>query len=93
MLELVCRPDLDLYTGLAGWYRQRHGNLRADGPDVVLGRALQQGGRHFEALWFGPDPLPSVAEQAARHADRGGQRVHFSADSVRYLWLDRAQRA
>jgi hypothetical protein len=93
VLELVCRPDLDLYTGLAGWYRQRHGNLRTDGPEVVLGRALQQGGRQFEALWFGPDPLPSVAELAARHADRGGQRVHFSADSVRYLWLDRAQRA
>jgi hypothetical protein len=93
VLELVCRPDLDLYTGLAGWYRQRHGNLLTDGPDVVLGRALQQGGRQFEVLWFGPDPLPSVAELAARHADRGGQGVHFSADSVRYLWLDRAQRA
>jgi hypothetical protein len=93
VLELVCRPDLDLYTGLAGWYRQRHGNLLTDGPDVALGRALQQGGRQSEVLWFGPDPLRSVAELAARHADRGGRGVHFSADSVRYLWLDRAQRA
>jgi hypothetical protein len=93
VLELVCRPSLDLYTGVAGWYRQRHGNLRSDEPQAVLGRALAQGGWPAEALWFGLDPLPSVAELAARHGDRGGQGVHFSADSVRYLWLDRAQRA
>jgi hypothetical protein len=93
VLELVCRPNLDLHTGVAGWYRKRHGNLRTDGGQAVLGRALAQGGRSTDALWFGPDPLPSVAELAARHGDRGGQGVHFSADSVRYLWLDRAQRA
>jgi hypothetical protein len=93
VLELVCRPNLDLHTGTAGWYRQRHGNLRTDEPPTVLGRAFEQGGQSAEALWFGPDPLPSVAELAARHGDRGGQGIHFSADSVRYLWLDRAQRA
>jgi hypothetical protein len=92
-LELVCRPNLDLHIGMAGWYRQRHGNLRTDGPQAVLGRALDQGGRPTEALWFGPDPLPSVAELAARHGDPEGQGVHFSADSVRSLWLDRAQPA
>jgi hypothetical protein len=57
----------------------------------VLAGALEEGGRSFEALWFGPDPLPSVAELAARHGDPDGQGVHFSADSVRSLWLDRAQ--
>jgi hypothetical protein len=93
VLELVCRPNLDLHTGEAGWYRQRHGNLRTDEPHAVLSRALERGGRSADALWFGPDPLPSVAELAARHGDRSGQGVHFSADSVRYLWLDRAQRA
>jgi hypothetical protein len=93
VVELVCRPNLDLHTGVAGWYRRRHGNLRTVGPQAVLGRALAHGGRSFEALWFGMDPLPSVAELAARHGDRDGQGVHFSADSVRYLWLDRAQRA
>jgi hypothetical protein len=93
VLELVCRPNLDLHTGVAGWYRKRHGNLRTDGGQAVLGRALAQGGRSTDALWFGPDRLPSVAELAARHGDGGGQGVHFSADSVRYLWLDRAQRA
>jgi hypothetical protein len=93
VLELACRPNLDLHTGVAGWYRKRHGNLRTDGGQAVLGRALAQGGRSTDALWFGADPLPSVAELAARHGDRDGQGVHFSADSVRYLWLDRAQRA
>jgi hypothetical protein len=87
VLELVCCPNLDLHTGVAGWYRERHGNLRADGGQAVFGRALAQGGRSADALWFGPDSLPSVAELAARHGGRDGQGVHFSADSVRYLWL------
>jgi hypothetical protein len=93
VLELVCRPNLDLHTGVAGWYRHRHGNLRTDGPQAVLGRALAQGGRSADALWFDLAPLPSVAGLAARRGDPHGQAVHFSADSVRYLWLDRAQRA
>jgi hypothetical protein len=89
----VCRPNLDLHTGTAGWYRQRHGNLHTDGPQAALADALEEGGRSFEALWFGPDSLPSVAELAARHGDPDGPGVHFSADSVRSLWLDRAQPA
>jgi len=93
VLELVCRPNLDLHTGTAGWYPQRHGNLRTDGPHAVLSRVLEQGGRPADALWFDLDPLPPVAELAARHGDHDGQGVHFSADSVRYLWLDRARRA
>ena len=93
VLELVCRPNLDLHTGVAGWYRQRHGNLRTDGPQAALADALKQGGWSDEALWFGPDPLPSIAELAARHGDPDGPGVHFSADSVRSLWLDRAQPA
>jgi hypothetical protein len=93
VLELVCRPNLDLHTGTAGWYRQRHGNLHTDGPQAALADALEEGGRSFEALWFGPDSLPSVAELAARHGDPDGPGVHFSADSVRSLWLDRAQPA
>jgi hypothetical protein len=91
VLELVCRPNLDLHTGTAGWYRQRHGNLRTDDPQAALADALEEGGWSSEALWFGPDPLHSVAELAARHGNPDGQGVHFSPDSVRYLWLDRAQ--
>jgi hypothetical protein len=90
VLELVCRPNLELHAGWAGWYRDRHGNLRSDGPEVVLGRALAAGARSADALWFGPGPLAPVAELAARHARPDGQSVHFGADSVRYLWLDRA---
>jgi hypothetical protein len=93
VLELVCRPNLDLHTGTAGWYRQRHGNLRTDGPPAPLTDALEEGGRSLEARWFDSDPLPSVAELAARHGDPEGQGIHFSTDSVRSLWLDRAQPA
>jgi hypothetical protein len=90
---LVCRPGLELHTGVAGMYRERHGNLRSDGAQAVLRRALEQGGRSIDAVWFGPDRLPAVEELAARYGDRTGQGVHFTKTSVRYLWLDRAQRA
>jgi hypothetical protein len=93
VLELVCRPNLDVHSGTAGWYRQRHGNLRRDGGQVALSRALAHGGRAADALWFDLDALPVVAELAAQHGDPNGQAVHFTAMSVRYLWLDRAQRA
>ena len=91
--ELVCRPTLDVHHGTAGWYRQRHGNLRRDGVLPVLGRALAVGGRPAEALWFNLDPLPSVAELAIQHGDPQSQALHFTATSVRSLWLDRAQQA
>jgi hypothetical protein len=51
--QLVCRPNLDLHTGTTGIYRRRHGNLRRDGAQAVLERAL--GGEadsraiHFDA--------------------------------------------
>lgn len=93
VLGLVCRPNLDLHTGVAGWHLERHGNLRTDDPSAILGSALQEGGRTFDALLFGSDPLPSAAELAARHGDRHGRGVHFSPDSARYLWLDRARQA
>lgn len=91
-LALVCRPNLDVYSGLAGLYRARHGNLRADGVAVVLGRTLAHGRQRDDELWFGPGPLPAPDELAARHGDAAGQAVHLWPESVRYLWLDRAQR-
>lgn len=92
-LALVCRPNLDVHAGLAGLYRERHGNLRTDGVEVVLNRALAHGYRPDDALWFSLDPLPAAAELAARHGDPAGLRVHPWAQSVRYLWLDRAEKA
>ena len=90
-LALVCRPNLDVYSGLAGLYRTRHGNLRADGIAEVLGRALAHGRQRDDELWFGPGPLPAPDELAARHGDATGLGVHLWPESVRYLWLDRAQ--
>jgi hypothetical protein len=92
-LNLVCRPNLDVYTGMAGLYRERHGSLRGDGGHAVLARALEQGGRSTDALWFDLDRVPHAAELGGRYGDTAGQGVHFTETSVRYLWLDRAQRA
>ncbi len=77
---------------MAGRYRERHGSLRSDGGQAVLGRALEQGGRSIDAVWFGPDRLPDVEELAARYGDPTGQGLHFTETSVRYLWLDRRGR-
>jgi hypothetical protein len=88
-LALVCRPNLDVHAGLAGLYRERYGNLRGDGVETVLGRALAAGRRPDEALWFG-DALPTAAELATRWGDPAGLGIHPSERSLRYLWLDRA---
>jgi hypothetical protein len=91
-IALVCRPSLDVYSGLAGLYRTRHGNLQTDGIDVVLDRAIAHGSRPDDAMWFSLDSLPAPAELAARHGDAAGLGIHLGAESARYLWLDRAQR-
>ena len=91
-LALICRPDLDVYSGLAGLYRKRHGNLRRDGIATVLDRALAYGRQSDDELWFGSAPLPAPDELAARYGDAAGLGVHLSPGSVRYLWLDRAHR-
>ena len=49
-VALVCRPDLGVYSGLAGPYRTRHGNVRADGAAAVLDRALACGLRAEDAV-------------------------------------------
>jgi hypothetical protein len=90
-LALVCRPNLDVHAGLAGLYRERHGNLRTDGVEAVLSRALAAGRRSDEELWFG-DALPSASELAVREGEPDSLRVHPGEQSVRYLWRDRARR-
>ena len=91
-LPLVCRPGLELHIGVAGLSRERHGNLRSDGGQAVPSRALAQGGRSIDAVWFGLDRLPAVGGLAARYGDRAEQGLRFTEASVRYLWLDRARR-
>jgi MoaA/NifB/PqqE/SkfB family radical SAM enzyme len=90
---LVVRPNLDLYAGAAGRYRERLGNLRADGVAPLLRRALAGDWYTEDAVWFDLDPVPPTAELAATFGDAAGQGVHFWAGSARALWLDRAQRA
>ena len=60
---------------------------------AVLARALASSGQPYDELRFDLDPVPGVADLAARHGDSSGKAVHFTATSARYLWLDRAQRA
>ncbi len=91
-LLLVCRPNLDLHAGRAGKYRERYGSLRNDGVEVSLRRGLARR-RSYDELWFELDAIPPIAKLAARYGDAAGRRVHFNAESVRWLWLDRAQQA
>jgi MoaA/NifB/PqqE/SkfB family radical SAM enzyme len=92
-LQLVCRPNLDLYWALPGRYRQRFGNLRHDDAQEVLRTALaHDGGDSDDPFWFALDPLPDVRDLAEQYGDPVGDRVHFSPESVRYRWLDLAQR-
>lgn len=91
-LALVCRPNLDICSGQPGHCRTRYGNLRADGIAMVLDRAIADGRRPDDELWFSPGPLPAPAVLATRHGLATGQGVHPGPESARYLWLDRAQR-
>jgi hypothetical protein len=89
VLELVCRPNLDLHTGVAGWYCQRHGNLhrrpaggarrRIRARRVVLRGAV---------VWSRSAALGRRAGRPAWRLRRAGGPLH--TDSVRSLWLDRA---
>ena len=77
-LPLVCRPGLELRTGVAGLCRERHGNLRSDGGQAVFSRALAQGGRSIDGVWFGLDRLPAVGGLAARYGGRAEQELPFT---------------
>jgi hypothetical protein len=90
--QLVCRPNLDLHTGTTGIYRRRHGNLRRDGAQAVLERALADGPISQEQLYF-PGPAPSIGDLAALGGDADSAAIHFDAGSVRYRWLDRLDAA
>jgi hypothetical protein len=93
-LYLVCRPNLDLYWGVAGRYRRRYGNLRRDDAQRVLQAAVfDDGERSEDALWFDVDPIPQTRALAEQYGDPDGQRVHLSAESLRRRWLDLAQQA
>jgi len=56
----------------------------------VLERAMLRRDRSADEIWFRPDELLPTAD-AARYGDAEGTAIHFSANSIRYLWLDRAR--
>jgi MoaA/NifB/PqqE/SkfB family radical SAM enzyme len=93
VVDLVCRRNLDVFSGAAGLYRQRHGNLRADGAKKVFHQALEYGPRPYDALWFWLEPFLSLQELAEQFGNADGQQVHFTPASMRYRWLDLAQQA
>lgn len=92
LISLVCRPNLDIYRGVAGQYSKRYGNLRRDGTDEVLSRAVADGACSRDDLWFTPEQLLPVQELAACFGDAQSQRIH-EALSLRHWWLDCARRA
>jgi hypothetical protein len=93
VLNIVCRPNLDLYHGIAGLYRECFGNLRNDTPRSILQRAFQVETHSYDQLWFPLDPIPGIQELAAQSGDVNGLRIHFSEQSMRFRWLDLAKRA
>jgi hypothetical protein len=89
-VSLVCRPNLDVYSGLAGVYGHRHGNLRANGVAPVLERALAHSPVSHDQLYLPDAPVPPVSELAEQYGNPEGREVHFWPGSIRYRWLDRA---
>jgi hypothetical protein len=89
-VSVVCRPNLDVYSGIAGTYGRCHGNLREDGADAVLKRALEYGSVSADALYFATDAVPPVSELAAQVGATDGTRIYFTAAEMRLRWLDLA---
>jgi MoaA/NifB/PqqE/SkfB family radical SAM enzyme len=90
-IELVVRPNLDVYTGLAGLYRERHGNLRRDDAGAVFERALAHGRRSNDELHLGASATIPLAELAERVGDPQGQTIDLYPYSVRHRWLQKAR--
>jgi hypothetical protein len=83
-LRLVCRPGLDLHTARP---------LRPDGSKLFSAARWSRAGGPSTGCGLGPNWLPSVGQLGGQYGDRTTLGVHFTGTSVRYLWLERAQRA
>lgn len=93
MVSLVCRPNLDVYYGFARQYTNRYGNLRRDGVNEVLSRAMAAGSFSHDEVWFGDMQVLPIGELAARFGDARSQRIHSDSFSIRDWWIDSARRA
>lgn len=89
MIQLVCRPNMDLHTGVAGAHGILHGNLRED-ADGVFARAIEQGNAIEGSLYFKAQLLPSIKSLAQKHGNVAGQKLHPNTDSMAACWLDLA---
>ena len=92
LISLVCRPNLDVFRGVAGLYTRRYGNLRRDGVERVLSRAVADGPSSDDELRFTQEQLLLVEELAARFGDAQSQRIHMHSASIRRWWLECARR-
>lgn len=92
-VSLVCRPNLDVYHGFAGQYTRRCGNLRRDGVDEVLSRAMADGSFTYDDIWFGGEQVLPIQELATRFGDTQSQSIHGDAFCMRDWWIDSARRA
>ena len=77
---------------MTGIYRRRHGNMRRDGAQAVLERALADGPISQEQLYF-PGLAPPIADLATLAGDADSMAIHFDAGSVLYRWRDRQRQA
>jgi hypothetical protein len=93
MVSLICRPNLDVSYGFAGQYTNRYGNLRRDGVDEVLSRAMAAGSFSYDEVWFGDMQVMPIGELATRFGDAGSQYIHSDSFSIRDWWIDSARRA
>jgi hypothetical protein len=93
LVSLVCRPNLDVCRGFAGQYTTRYGNLRRDGVDEVLSRAMADGQSSYDEIWFAGEQVLPIQELAMRFGDVQSQRIHDNAFSIRDWWIDCCRRA
>jgi hypothetical protein len=93
LVSLVCRPNLDVCRGFAGQYTTRYGNLRRDGVDEVLSRAIADGQSSYDEIWFAGEQVLPIQELAMRFGDVQCQRIHDNAFSIRDWWIDCGRRA
>ncbi|MCE7982214.1 MAG: hypothetical protein DYG89_13545 [Caldilinea sp. CFX5] len=88
-LWLVCRPNFDIYLGLAGLYGERLGNLKQDGVANTLAGALGRTPPTHDQLYYRRDEFPPVDQLARQVGNAHSETIHFQDDSMRYVWLDR----
>jgi hypothetical protein len=94
LVEMVVRPDLSAYRGIAGIYGTSYGNLRSDSVATVLERAMTDGETADNLpLCFSAPSIPSPAEAAQKVGNPGGQKLYFSAADIYTRWLDLALEA